>query len=72
MHPFYPPPTLLRNPLAADCLQHPFSSTAAATPSVQVVRYQQGQKYEGHHDFFDVCDLSDKATSGRRQARANS
>jgi len=34
---------------------------------LQVVRYQQGQKYEGHHDFFDVCDISDKAASGRRQ-----
>mmetsp|Transcript_33970 Transcript_33970/g.89350 ORF Transcript_33970/g.89350 Transcript_33970/m.89350 type:complete len:525 (-) Transcript_33970:385-1959(-) len=34
---------------------------------LQVVRYEQGQKYEGHHDFFDVCDLEDKAGNGRRQ-----
>jgi prolyl 4-hydroxylase len=34
---------------------------------LQVVRYQQGQKYDGHHDFFDVCDLEDKSASGRRQ-----
>ena len=34
---------------------------------LQVVRYEQGQKYEGHHDFFDVCDLEDKASNGRRQ-----
>jgi len=34
---------------------------------LQVVRYQQGQKYDGHHDFFDVCDLEDKQQNGRRQ-----
>jgi len=34
---------------------------------LQVVRYERGQKYEGHHDFFDVCDLEDKLTNGRRQ-----
>lgn len=34
---------------------------------LQVVKYQQGQKYEGHHDFFDVCDLEDKKYNGRRQ-----
>jgi len=34
---------------------------------LQVVRYEQGQKYEGHHDFFDVCDLEDKTYNGRRQ-----
>ena len=34
---------------------------------LQVVKYQQGQKYEGHHDFFDVCDLEDKEHNGRRQ-----
>ena len=34
---------------------------------LQVVKYQQGQKYEGHHDFFDVCDLEDKRYNGRRQ-----
>jgi len=34
---------------------------------LQVVRYQQGQKYEGHHDFFDICDVGDKQSSGRRQ-----
>jgi len=34
---------------------------------LQVVRYQQGQKYDGHHDFFDVCDLDDKQMNGRRQ-----
>lgn len=34
---------------------------------LQVVRYEQGQKYEGHHDFFDVCDLEDKTHNGRRQ-----
>mmetsp|Transcript_32546 Transcript_32546/g.75932 ORF Transcript_32546/g.75932 Transcript_32546/m.75932 type:complete len:129 (-) Transcript_32546:296-682(-) len=34
---------------------------------LQVVRYHQGQKYDGHHDFFDVCDLEDKHTNGRRQ-----
>jgi len=34
---------------------------------LQVVRYERGQKYEGHHDFFDVCDLEDKASNGRRQ-----
>ena len=33
----------------------------------QVVKYQQGQKYEGHHDFFDVCDVEDKTHNGRRQ-----
>ena len=35
----------------------------------QVVRYEQGQKYEAHHDFFDVCDLEDKTSSGRRTVR---
>ena len=35
--------------------------------SLQVVRYERGQKYEGHHDFFDVCDLEDKTHNGRRQ-----
>jgi len=34
---------------------------------LQVVRYERGQKYEGHHDFFDVCDLEDKSANGRRQ-----
>ena len=34
---------------------------------LQIVKYQQGQKYEGHHDFFDVCDLEDKQHNGRRQ-----
>ena len=34
---------------------------------LQVVKYQQGQKYEGHHDFFDVCDVEDKTHNGRRQ-----
>ena len=34
---------------------------------LQIVKYQQGQKYEGHHDFFDVCDLEDKEHNGRRQ-----
>ena len=34
---------------------------------LQVVRYERGQKYEGHHDFFDVCDLDDKRYNGRRQ-----
>jgi prolyl 4-hydroxylase len=34
---------------------------------LQVVRYERGQKYEGHHDFFDVCDVEDKTTNGRRQ-----
>jgi hypothetical protein len=34
---------------------------------LQVVRYERGQKYEGHHDYFDVCDLEDKTSSGRRQ-----
>jgi len=34
---------------------------------LQVVRYEQGQKYEGHHDFFDVCDVDDKVSNGRRQ-----
>jgi prolyl 4-hydroxylase len=34
---------------------------------LQVVRYERGQKYEGHHDFFDVCDLEDKSENGRRQ-----
>jgi len=34
---------------------------------LQVVKYQQGQKYEGHHDFFDVCDVEDKRYNGRRQ-----
>lgn len=34
---------------------------------LQVVRYQQGQKYDQHHDFFDVCDLEDKVHHGRRQ-----
>ena len=34
---------------------------------LQVVRYERGQKYEGHHDFFDVCDLDDKVSNGRRQ-----
>ena len=34
---------------------------------LQVVRYERGQKYEGHHDFFDVCDLEDKVSNGRRQ-----
>ena len=34
---------------------------------LQVVRYERGQKYEGHHDFFDVCDLEDKVHNGRRQ-----
>lgn len=33
----------------------------------QVVRYERGQKYEGHHDFFDVCDVEDKTNNGRRQ-----
>ena len=36
---------------------------------LQVVRYEQGQKYEAHHDFFDVCDLEDKTSSGRRTVR---
>ncbi|KAL1521325.1 hypothetical protein AB1Y20_020992 [Prymnesium parvum] len=36
---------------------------------LQVVRYEQGQKYEGHHDFFDVCDLEDKVSSGRRRVQ---
>ena len=34
-----------------------------------MVRYEQGQKYEAHHDFFDVCDLEDKTASGRRTVR---
>uniref|UniRef100_A0A7S4EWB3 Fe2OG dioxygenase domain-containing protein n=1 Tax=Chrysotila carterae TaxID=13221 RepID=A0A7S4EWB3_CHRCT len=34
---------------------------------LQVVRYYQGQKYDSHHDFFDLCDLDDKAKHGRRQ-----
>ena len=34
---------------------------------LQVVRYEKGQQYEGHHDFFDVCDLDDKMSNGRRQ-----
>ena len=34
---------------------------------LQVVRYERGQKYEGHHDFFDVCDVEDKVSNGRRQ-----
>ena len=39
---------------------------------LQVVKYQQGQKYEGHHDFFDVCDLEDKKYNGRRQVTPSS
>jgi len=31
------------------------------------VHYEKGQKYDGHHDFFDICDLDDKSSSGRRQ-----
>ena len=38
-----------------------------ALEPLQVVRYERGQKYEGHHDFFDVCDVEDKLHSGRRQ-----
>jgi len=34
---------------------------------LQVVHYEKGQKYDGHHDFFDICDLDDKSSSGRRQ-----
>ena len=26
----------------------------------QVVRYQPGEKYEAHHDYFDLCDFEQR------------
>jgi hypothetical protein len=33
---------------------------------LQVVRYNQGQHYAKHHDFFPICDIADKYRNGRR------
>ena len=46
----------LRRPL----LRHVLTSRCFEPAPLQVVRYHPGEKYEPHHDLFDLCDFPQK------------